>query len=183
MRPGVPGSRGRGWLFRASPQGDVLWERYYSDSLQRPWAPRMQFIDMCEMDDGRIAATGIAYDKNDQGWINPNILLVVLDENGCLELGCDQTHYYLTSGVKTVFSLPPLPFLHVWPNPAAEAFRVQVPGSVWTGKNDLTLAAYDVQGRETYNTMVSEEQPTVDASKWPNDAGTAHTSQLSAPPH
>lgn len=170
MHPGAPGSRGKGWLFRSSPEGEILWERYYSDSLLRPWSPRMQFIDMCEMEDGRIAATGNVYDKNDQGWIRSNVVIMVFDENGCLEPGCDQSNYYLTSSLESLFSLPPLPFLHVWPNPAAEVFRVQVPESVWTGKNDLTLAAYDVQGRETYKNTVTEAQPLVDGSRWPAGA-------------
>lgn len=170
VQPAVDNTRGRAWLFRASPQGEILWERYYSDSLLRPWSPQLEFIDMCEMEDGRIAATGIAYDKNDQGWINPNILLMVFDENGCLEPGCDQSNYYLTTSLEPLFSLPPLPYLQVWPNPAAKVFRVQVPESVWTGKNDLTLAAYDVQGRETYRSTVTEAQPSVDASRWPAGA-------------
>jgi len=167
VHPGAPGSRGRGWLFRSSPQGEVLWERYYSDSLLRPWSPQLEFIDMCEMEDGRIAATGIAYDKNEQGWIRSIVVIMVFDENGCLEPGCEQTQYYLTSGFEPLFSLPPLPVLYPRPNPAVSSFVVPLPDGFSSLKNDLTLAAYDDSGREVLRMRVADDQSTVHAGSWP----------------
>ncbi len=81
-------SKRRTWLFRIRSDGELLWERHYSDSIQRPWAPGLEMLDMCEMEDGRLAATGIVFDTNSVGGININIGLLVLDSLGCLEPDC-----------------------------------------------------------------------------------------------
>ena len=66
-------TKGKGVIYRATQEGEILWERHYSDSLQRPWAPFMELFDICELADGRIAATGVVFDTNAVGTLNPNI--------------------------------------------------------------------------------------------------------------
>ena len=78
--------KGKAVIFRASQAGEILWERHYSDSIQRPWSPYMEMLDICELADGRIAATGVVFDTNAVGSLNPNIAVLVVgarDRSGC----------------------------------------------------------------------------------------------------
>jgi len=142
----VPLSKGKGWLFRMTPDGEVLWERHYSDSIQRPWAPLIEFLDLCELDDGRIAATGILFDLNSDGALNPNVALLLVDDQGCLVPGCSGVDHYITSAFEPIIRLPDLPLLSISPNPTPGPFRVQLPEALKPGKN-WELRCYDLQGK------------------------------------
>lgn len=44
------------WMFRVNPEGKLLWNRFFSDSLQRPWS-FMGIYDLAETAEGDIIAT------------------------------------------------------------------------------------------------------------------------------
>ena len=85
------------WMFRMSPDGEILWERYFH-STEEPFMERW-LEDVVELDDGRIAATGLYWDfNNPQGLPNADAWLLVVDENGCLEPDCEEQLLVSTDG-------------------------------------------------------------------------------------
>lgn len=145
--PGAFTNKGKGWLFRTTASGEQLWERFYSDSLIRPWAPKMEMLDMCEMEDGRIAVTGAILDSiSVQGIFNFNVVLLVLDSMGCMEPGCSGDNQYLVSASEPLFKRSNLPALNVFPNPSSGSFSVSLPQG-WPHRNrPLKLQYLDQSG-------------------------------------
>lgn len=121
--------REKGWLFRATPEGNILWERSFSDSLQRPWSP-IFFYDVSETSDGNIICGGQIEDVIPGVDINAernvNMVILVTDSEGCLLPGCSGGLQYITAAPD--LRVPqPLQWLEVAPNPAQEMLRVRIP--------------------------------------------------------
>jgi hypothetical protein len=136
---------GKGWLFRASPQGEILWERYYSDSLQRPWSPLFELLDFCELEDGRIAAVGIVVDTSIVGLPNANIGLLIVDANGCLYPDCTGANHYFTETFEPMAIFPRRYSIICEPNPSAGSFHVRLP-SLDTRHEPAELRVSDMSG-------------------------------------
>jgi hypothetical protein len=139
--------RGKSLLTRLTSTGDKVWERIYSDSIQRPWSPQLELLDICEMADGRIAATGIVFDTNYLGYLNPNIGLLVVDKDGCLEPGCGEGIQYISSASEPLFRLPDLPIMGVTPNPSNGPIRVTLPENMPKSKNNFELRCFNSNGQ------------------------------------
>jgi len=168
---GLP-SKGKGVLYRASQDGEILWERHFSDSIQRPWAPFMELFDLCELADGRIAATGVVFDTNAVGSLNPNIGVLVVGADGCLEPGCTGATQYTTSAKEPVLPKPALPQMVFSPNPASDITIVTIPEMPGQKTSGYTLRAYDSQGRLANETnWDGPDRPVqLDVGNWPSGA-------------
>lgn len=86
-----------GWIFRISPQGELLWERQYYMSEHFEWDGVFPLESIVELPDGRLAATGWRLDRRKDGTINGNVWLLITDENGCLSEGCDDETVWVTA--------------------------------------------------------------------------------------
>jgi hypothetical protein len=161
--------RGKTWLFRISSDGELLWERHYSDSIQRPWSPGLEMLDLCEMADGRIAATGLVFDTSAIGTLNVNIGLMVLGADGCLEPNCNGLNQYITGTYQAIIKNAPLPQMICSPNPASAIVQVEFPQLLGTTQNKQVLQCYDAQGKLmaqiNWESAVSA-QP-IDVNHWP----------------
>jgi len=160
------------WMFRIRPDGELLWERHYSDSIQRPWAPGLEMLDMCEMADGRLAATGIVFDSDSLGGINVNVGLLVLDSLGCLEPDCAGLTHYITGAFEPITQPITLPQLICSPNPASNLISVKLPTTLAHGFQAQTLRCYDIQGSEIAeipwgNTEIEQQ---IEVQNWPPGA-------------
>lgn len=167
--------KGKGWLFRMTAAGEVLWERHYSDSIQRPWSPQLELLDLCEMEDGRIAATGIIFDSTDLvGAFNLNAALLVVDANGCMEPNCSGLNQYITSALEPLYPLPALPVLSILPNPASDWLTVRIPDVLNTAGRKLELRCHNTQGQPIQRMAWADPQlqQTMDCRNWPS--GTYH---------
>jgi len=163
------GGKGKTWLFRATVGGEILWERHYSDSIQRPWSPLLEMLDLCELADGRIAATGIVYDTNAVGSLNPNVGVLLVGTDGCLEPGCTGVTQYITGVFEPLAQSTPLPQLRCSPNPASSLVSVKLPAVPTNVNTQQTLRAYNAQGimiAEFPWAHASETQQIV-VSDWP----------------
>ncbi len=147
--------RGQSFIERYTAEGELLWERIYNDSLARPWPGAfLAFISVTELNDHRIAITGIVTDSVDTvanpNWppLNFNVLFVVLDSLGCLEPGCDGVLQVITS-LEGFQELAPLdvPLLKVSPNPAVNHVVVQLPEQARSHLDRGVLTCYDLHGR------------------------------------
>lgn len=166
---GLP-TKGKGWLFRMADTGELIWERHYSDSLLRPWSPHLELLDLCEMADGRIAATGIVFDSNgvSEPW-NPNVVLLVIDADGCMEPGCSGQTQYVTSMLEPIFKLPELPILAVSPNPAAGPVSISLPESLTSGSQVYELRCYAPNGQLLRRFNWPSGAPSLRIDDWQTD--------------
>ncbi len=147
--------RGQSFIERYSAEGELLWERIYNDSLARPWPGAfLAFVSVTELDDHRLAITGIVTDSVDTvtnpNWppLNFNVLFVVLDSLGCLEPGCDGVLQVITA-LENFQELAPLevPLLCVSPNPASDHVVVQLSEQSRSHLDRGVLTCYNLQGR------------------------------------
>jgi len=116
-----------GWIFRLSPQGELLWERNIAD-LRLP-AKRSWFNDVIEMPDGSLVFVGLISDtfpNNIPVATNTNVWVVKLDSDGCLEPDCG-TYQVITSTTAEVVPTGS-PELRIYPNPTRGAFQVSMEG-------------------------------------------------------
>lgn len=163
---------GKGLLTRLSSEtGDVIWERRYSDSLVRPWAQYIDLLDVCELADGRIAACGTVLDTNAMGYLNPNVVVLVFDENGCLEPGCSGQDQYVTGLSNPIIAAPALPLLEISPNPASGPIRIHFPGHESGNPDAYQIRCFASDGR--WNTYIPwEPHATVDLGALGAPSGT-----------
>lgn len=165
---GLP-NKGKAVIFRATQDGEIIWERHYSDSIQRPWSPLTEMFDICELADGRLAATGIVFDTNAVGTLNPNIGLLVVGADGCLEPGCTGVTQYVTGIFEPFAPAPQLPQLLCSPNPASDFISVKLPITFQDSPPSHMLRAYNSQGilvaEIPWNDLAQERQ--VQVRNWP----------------
>lgn len=157
---------GRAIIFRMSNTGEILWERFYSDSIVRPWAPQLELFDVCELADGRLAATGIVWDTNSIGGINLNVGLLIVDSNGCLEPGCSEQVQFVSSAFEPLFKIPSLQILTITPNPTNGPVQITIP-ELLLSKTNLKLRCFDSNGQ------------LVKIFDWPDNTATLFLSDLS----
>jgi len=162
-------TKGKGVIYRATQEGEILWERHYSDSIQRPWAPFMELFDICELADGRIAATGVVFDTNAVGTLNPNIGVLVVGADGCLEPGCTGVTQYVTGIFEPIAVTPPIPQLICSPNPANDFALIKLPVSFGSTSPKQMLKCYDIQGRTIAEVPWGDAQEAVQIAvkDWP----------------
>lgn len=121
----LDGGYGGGWLFRMSPQGQLLWDRhFYYPVLSQSYS----LIDLVETPDGGIASTGWVFHQNPNNQWESDAWLLKVDANGCLTPNC--TDYgIILGGVDTPPGTlaPAPPQIHISPNPAHSEARVFFP--------------------------------------------------------
>ena len=160
---------GYGWMFRVSPEGILKWNRFYSDSIVRPWNA-FEIHDLAETPEGDIIATAIVTDTVVEGGIaNMNVLLLRVGADGCLQKDCDDRTQYITP-VQEVFRVPfgaSLARLEVSPNPVGAQLRVVLPEAggparqlEWYGLSGRQLGTVAVEAHQREATLPTEDLPT-----------------------
>ena len=161
---------------RSSPDGEILWERHYQDTLNRGMRrDGVTFLGITELKDKRIAITGYAIDSSDHplagdGGINPNVLLMVLDSMGCLEPGCGDEVQVITSAEDWhVIGSPTVSPLLITPNPVHSEMTIR-----WSGKEQAALLdreqliIYDMKGQPVYQESWDLREKRIQVSQWPS---------------
>jgi hypothetical protein len=144
------------WMFRVNPQGKLLWNRYFCDSLQRPWT-YMGIYDLAETPEGNIVATGRVRDTipGTNGDVNLNLFLLRTGADGCLNGNCSDSTQYITivkePGRKGLFGT--LPNLRVAPNPVSTTLHVTLPEG---SSGERRLEWYSLSGRLLHTLSVEE---------------------------
>jgi hypothetical protein len=117
-----------GWIFRLSPQGTLLWERYITDSESPTLSSK--FNSLTEDPDGSLVLTGrhtILDSHPDAGISRTNAWLVRLDSAGCFEPGCGSIQV-ITSAQEPLAMPSDSPELILFPNPAGASFSLLMEG-------------------------------------------------------
>ncbi|MBX2927180.1 MAG: T9SS type A sorting domain-containing protein [Saprospiraceae bacterium] len=167
------------WVFRMDPQGHQKWERFYNDSLVRPWPPGY-FIPFrnTELTDGRIAITGIIVDSTDHPDLplgfQANVLLMVLDSMGCLVPGCEGDEQIITAVREPlIIDRYSVSRLSVSPNPASDMIEVRLQEGLVTPYEAMMLECRDMHGRQLYRALwqnTTSHTQTMDVRNWPPGA-------------
>ena len=147
------------WVFKVSADGQKLWDRFYSGDELVPWRANIWFEYMTEMPDGRIAITGAFEDEPTIHVINP--LLVVLDENGCLDpLDCPNNEViYVNTTEKAKEEVFPLTLS---PNPTSGLSTLTLPSSL--ALNGLTIEVHSIHGKQMFQKEIQQKQMELDLS-------------------
>lgn len=139
-----------GWVFRLDPlTGEVLWERTICDH-SRSRLYYMDFFDGDELPNGDLVLTGSYQDTfpDNMPFINdPNVWLVRLGTDGCLQEGCGEWTIINPDGSITATEMPITAGLHfsLYPNPSKGQVWVVASGEGVSGQCQIVL--YDAQGR------------------------------------
>jgi len=122
-----------GWLFRLSPNGELLWEREYVS-----YTPTVNFLvpqGIDEDDNGNIIATGAIIDALPTGGYEGNALLLKVLPNGCFTPNCNggaEDTLIVASTVVGIKEASPLPppkegGLVISPNPTNDVLQILLP--------------------------------------------------------
>ena len=122
-----------GWLFRLSPNGELLWEREYVS-----YTPTVNFLVPQGIDEdanGNIIATGAIIDALPTGGYEGNALLLKVLPNGCFTPNCNggaEDTLIVASTVVGIEEASPLPppkegGLVIFPNPTNDVLQILLP--------------------------------------------------------
>ena len=140
-----------GWIFRMDVEGNLLWEHlYYSPEEDDDEIARLH--DIRESPDGGFAATGTYV--NETG----DVLLLKLDEDGCMEPGCLNDYEIIVDIEETSPGIyQGIPPVRISPNPASgtAVLSYQLPLGKYPS---VYYKLYDVLGREQQSILLSAGQ-------------------------
>lgn len=156
-----------GYVFRMSPEGELLWERFLAD-VRYPLDQHF-FNDVIEAEDGGIVLTGMFQDSFpniNPSPNNPNVWLVKLDSTGCLEPGCGT--FQVMGAVVSTEEAPvaATPELRMYPNPTATFAHLR-----WSDEAEVTypleVQVYDLAGRPVLARTFAASPSVVQCADWP----------------
>ncbi|QQS29495.1 MAG: T9SS type A sorting domain-containing protein [Sphingobacteriales bacterium] len=147
----------QGWLFRFSPQGELLWEKEYYHPPINPssiTAAGRSFNDLTETPDGGIAATGFFRAQTEI-----DIWLVKTDADGCMEAGCNDGLIWLSAheAAEGVWIGRELDALLVYPNPASSQITVRLPNNA-VAYTPAQIDVYNIHGQRVHSHPLSPGQ-------------------------
>ncbi len=134
-----------GWLIKISPQGQILWQRFFWEKSLAP-GNVFWFEDIEPTPWGGIAISGTISLEQSDG----DAMLLVLDENGCFEPGCDSTIQFLLTTSSEVVSGQERG-MQVFPNPARKEVFLK---TNQTGKGELSI--FDLTGKMLFRKRIEE---------------------------
>ena len=157
---------GSGFMFRLSPTGELLWEHKYYNPINTTNA--FMFFDLVETHQGGIAATGIVFTDTEQGGIDNDVGLLLVDANGCISGSCEDTIYLSTSNEGQAWFNLNKPRFVVSPNPVSNQANLLYQLSPNTQQAQLLI--HDVWGRElaAYTLSAQEQNFSFDTHLLPN---------------
>lgn len=143
------------WLVRISPEGVLRWERKFVLDGHLNDAP--SFNDVDELPDGRIAAVSHIVDSAENGPLNSNVWLVVVDSAGCLLPGCQPEQVDVLVDVKSPpgENPPSHPnrYFRAGPNPGSGQLTIDF---IALPQNEGRLELFAPDGRMIRRTVVRQ---------------------------
>lgn len=141
-----------GWIFRMSPDGEVLWDRY----IYHERSPLISgvFYHSTELPNGDLVFVGTYQDTfpNHEPFVNDvNVWLVRVGSDGCLIPDCQDMQIVTDSGVVSLVGIEERleeeeqPF-RLFPNPAREYVRLQASTS-YAGTGPLRFTLVNALGQ------------------------------------
>lgn len=140
-----------GWIAKLSADGELLWERRYAPENIGSFS---HLTDLVETFDGGVALTGkYGYSVNGT-WYN-DIWLLKLDQDGCIESGCNDDYLLFDDSTVVGIEEPqthPYDF-RIFPNPAKDFFYIYTNTHLLT---NIVLQLTDISGRVVKKTLAKD---------------------------
>jgi len=147
------------WLFRMSPDGDLLWEHTYYEYDSMLESSRFgALFDFVELEDGDIMAVGnMLYN------LQSDMLIMRVDSNGCLDP--DECEEVIPINTLTSTENPSLNMQRValYPNPARDILQVEFESNQY----HLQVEVLDISGRIIANGFLTGGRGDVNTAKLP----------------
>ena len=134
----------KAWIAKVSSGGELLWEKYYgvADNIFDGGGTYFGFFDIEHAYDEGLVVSGVIQDTVEGGFIDGNIWVMTLDENGCFdEADCPQDGLIIVSSDELTAWAEELSY---YPNPTSRQVYLEVPAAV-SGRLDVQIL--DVRGR------------------------------------
>ncbi|HLF62599.1 MAG TPA: T9SS type A sorting domain-containing protein [Saprospiraceae bacterium] len=148
------------WLFRMSPEGELLWERAYYEYDSAIESSRIgTILDFAELDNGDIIAVGnVWYDDDD-------MLIMRVDSNGCLDPGdCHEVITVdITTGTQDLSEVTDR--MRVFPNPSSEFLYFGIDAS---GLLPVDYTIVDIHGSKLQDGRLDSAISNVNVANLPN---------------
>ena len=144
------------WLFRMSPEGDLLWERtYYEYDSSIESSRNGVFFDFMELNNGDIMAVGYLRYADD------DMLVMRVDSNGCLNPEKCPTVNIITN----THDMPPPDNreMKLYPNPVQDILLIEFESSEY----QLDVEVLDMTGQIIKREILTNGQGEVNTSKLP----------------
>ncbi len=145
----IEGFNAGGWIFRLTPNGELLWERTIAEpGSVIEYTP---LFDIMEDQDGSLLACGNYQDSFPDGIPvinNPNIWLLKLDNMGCLEPDCEEQQL-ITSTIEIQQEDRSLESLTIFPNPVKNKIRIHL-SNPSLFREESTTKIFNNQGQLIY---------------------------------
>ncbi len=164
--------RSHGWLFRASPQGQLLWQRFIMDStlLQYP-VGSIVFTDLAEAPDGGILVTGQLIDSSSK------VVVLSLNSEGCLSPACaNDAFQYLSPTHEPVRDK--LASISLIPNPSDEFVHVKLAD---LEIKDECLEVFDLTSKRVFLQLFSGQESDIPTMQLPNSVYSVRITQKGIP--
>lgn len=156
---------GDGFIFRLSATGELLWEHEYYNSYSS--VNYFFLFDLVETHEGNIAATGVVMtDIGQQGAIDNDIGLLLVDANGCVEGSCEDTIYLSVANEGQAWHNLSKPRFVVSPNPANQTLSI----NSYQYSPEATFELYNILGQVAIKTPLLTKEEQIDINNLP--AGT-----------
>ena len=160
---------GAGWLFRLSPDGELLWSRKYihiaSDFEFDSGNERAGFLQVMELPDGDIMAVGGNTDTlllDDEIYQDYDVWILRVDGDGCLEPDCEGYDQIITR----IIDLPQLDLsldFSIYPNPSADIVQLRLSETC----PSCSYTLYSSSGQQMYQVSeLSSMQHSIDVSAY-----------------
>lgn len=135
---------GWGWLFRYSPDGELLWEHYYEEKDNQG---SNHFSDVIEDQYNSIICLGAVINENQPANYHGHGWLLRVDSMGCFEPGChtDSLSKVITPVEEVSFASASRKILF-FPNPANRDINVLIP-DIWLDEK-WRWEIYEINGRK-----------------------------------
>jgi hypothetical protein len=115
---------GCGWIFRMSAEGELLWQKRFC--LEEEVATGNFFYNGLELPNGDLLISGsITNFKETGNGFDPNVWLLKLESNGCLEPGCEEIQI-ITETEEVLIDTAPT--FSLFPNPVRNTLNIQYKG-------------------------------------------------------
>jgi len=133
-----------GWLFRYSPDGGLLWERYYEEKDNQG---SNHFSEVIEDQKNSIICLGAVINENQPANYHGHGWLLRVDSMGCFEPGChtDSLSKLITPVEEISFESASRKILF-FPNPANRDITVLIP-DIWSDEK-WQWEIYEINGRK-----------------------------------
>ena len=143
-------------VYRLNQDGEELWRREYIPAGEEFYSPGLLLYDVTETPDGGLMVAGADIIKNEV-FASVDVVLMKLDEHGCLEPGCEDSddviYLDIEEGENGILIAQSPYRLQIAPNPTREQISIhyQVPPS----SRSAHIHIFDVLGREVQREKVS----------------------------